>query len=67
MKSVGCLTTVLGKVGSTEEMFLAGFPSDFRYVPGLNRPGPCSWPAHTVPQRALTLVSAGRIRTWRLA
>jgi hypothetical protein len=30
MKSVGCLTTVLGNVGSTEEMFLAGFPSDFR-------------------------------------
>src|SRR5271165_2963095 len=29
------LTTVFGNVGSTEETFLAGFPSDFRYVLGL--------------------------------
>jgi len=43
MKSVGCLTTVLGTVGSTEEMFLAGFPSDFpggRPRPGPRRPCP---------------------------
>ena len=29
------LTTIFGNVGSTEETFLAGFPSDFRYVLGL--------------------------------
>jgi benzoylformate decarboxylase len=29
------LTTVFGNVGSTEETFLKGFPSDFRYVLGL--------------------------------
>ena len=29
------LTTIFGNVGSTEETFLAGFPSGFRYVLGL--------------------------------
>ena len=29
------LTTIFGNVGSTEETFLASFPSDFRYVLGL--------------------------------
>jgi benzoylformate decarboxylase len=29
------LTTIFGNVGSTEETFLANFPSDFRYVLGL--------------------------------
>jgi benzoylformate decarboxylase len=29
------LTTVFGNVGSTEETFLKNFPSDFRYVLGL--------------------------------
>jgi thiamine pyrophosphate-dependent acetolactate synthase large subunit-like protein len=29
------LTTIFGNVGSTEETFLADFPSDFRYVLGL--------------------------------
>jgi benzoylformate decarboxylase len=29
------LTTIFGNVGSTEETFVAGFPSDFRYVLGL--------------------------------
>jgi benzoylformate decarboxylase len=29
------LTTIFGNLGSTEETFLAGFPSDFRYVLGL--------------------------------
>jgi hypothetical protein len=107
MKSVGCLTTVLGNVGSTEEMFLAGFPSGFRYVPGLQEASVMAHRAprelyvsvntvrthmrhlydklgahrrleaidqarslgllRPVPQRALTLVSAGRIQTWRLA
>ena len=34
LRSYG-LTTVFGNVGSTEETFLKGFPSDFRYVLGL--------------------------------
>src|SRR3954453_20416451 len=29
------LTTIFGNLGSTEEPFLADFPSDFRYVLGL--------------------------------
>src|SRR3954454_13998118 len=29
------LTTIFGNVGSTEEPFLASFPSDFRYILGL--------------------------------
>ena len=29
------LTTLFGNVGSTEENFLANFPSDFRYILGL--------------------------------
>ena len=29
------LTTIFGNLGSTEETFLASFPSDFRYVLGL--------------------------------
>ena len=29
------LTTILGNLGSTEEPFLADYPSDFRYVLGL--------------------------------
>jgi benzoylformate decarboxylase len=29
------LTTIFGNVGSTEETFLKNFPSDFRYVLGL--------------------------------
>ena len=34
LREVG-LTTVFGNVGSTEETFLKNFPSDFRYVLGL--------------------------------
>jgi len=30
------MTTIFGNVGSTEETFLANFPSDFRYVLGLH-------------------------------
>ena len=29
------ITTIFGNVGSTEETFLKNFPSDFRYILGL--------------------------------
>jgi thiamine pyrophosphate-dependent acetolactate synthase large subunit-like protein len=32
------LTTIFGNLGSTEEPFLADYPSDFRYVLGLQWP-----------------------------